>query len=572
MQDITIIYNTQNATKDQRKSDITALIQAVNNAQNALRQAKSTYEQIERIFNVINAVTIERNALEQDILSIDDERNAAREASLQTQLKTIDVQIKKNQLLSEENILLEKRVELTSQKPFEIVPGLSSGIQNLAARRRKAEQRREEETTTFIPRRGTAPQEQVAKLMSQVATITPQTVIAEQKTAALEQKTIVAEQTDTYKNQVHTLQAVTVTAEQINRELEKQSDLTDLINAGIERRSTAETVHLPAYFRQPVHPVQLSADHPDNRRPTVQRPASIVTDTVQRPAPIVTDTVRRPTTAQREVNTEVRELPTHIQSVVNTLSNVPSDTLSAAYDALIAIPAQTREALQQLKADTQQNILEIKNSEVLSAREKAKQIEEIEKNAAERREAIEQEASQAKINAFNRVVDNFIGGIGRMIAEQVKLRVATSLTNTLLGSSQGGAGVGGLLGSVVPFLAANPALAIGGGLALGAAALFSSSFDDPVNDALARRAGVQASQRRAAHAATALGRRSAVDLRDNFEQGFVSETTRQTTAPRGDATAAPVIMNEIKLIIGAQELKAMYEETQRQITTGVIAR
>ena len=271
--------------------------------------------------------------------------------------------------------------------------------------------------------------------------------------------------------------------------------------------------------------------------------------------------------AQRKTITELRQLPTYIR----TLANVPSDALRFAYDALVAVPSQTRAALQQLKTDTQQNILEINNSEVLSAREKAKRIEEIEKNAAERRKAIEQEASQAKITAFNRVVHNFIAGIGRMVTEQVKLRAAASLTNTLFGTSQGGnVGIGGLLGSVVPFLAANPAVAIGGGVALGAAALFASSFDDPINDALARRAGVQASQQRAAQAAVALGRRSAADLRDNFEQGFVSESARQTGSPR-DA-AAPVIMNEIKLVIGAQELKAIYEETQRQITTGVIAR
>lgn len=271
--------------------------------------------------------------------------------------------------------------------------------------------------------------------------------------------------------------------------------------------------------------------------------------------------------AQRKTITELRQLPTYIR----TLANVPSDALRFAYDALVAVPAQTRAALQQLKTDTQQNILEINNSEVLSAREKAKRIEEIEKNAAERRKAIEQEASQAKITAFNRVVHNFIAGIGRMVTEQVKLRAAASLTNTLFGTSQGSnVGIGGLLGSVVPFLAANPAVAIGGGVALGAAALFASSFDDPINDALARRAGVQASQRRAAQAAVALGRRSAADLRDNFEQGFISESARQTGSPR-DA-AAPVIMNEIKLVIGAQELKAIYEETQRQITTGVIAR
>ena len=51
----------------------------------------------------------------------------------------------------------------------------------------------------------------------------------------------------------------------------------------------------------------------------------------------------------------------------------------------------------------------------------------------------------------------------------------------------------------------------------------------------------------------------------------MSETARQARTPPHPDTA-PVIMNEIKLVIGSQELKAIYEETQRQITTGIIAR
>ncbi|MCE2403266.1 hypothetical protein J4G08_20615 [Candidatus Poribacteria bacterium] len=261
--------------------------------------------------------------------------------------------------------------------------------------------------------------------------------------------------------------------------------------------------------------------------------------------------------------------------IADTLAAVPTDLLDAAYESLVTIPLQTRDALRELSDETQTRIQELKESETLSAREKAEQIAQIEQDAAKQRVQIEKEANQAKIDGFKSVVDNFIGGIGQMIAEQIKLRAATALTNALLGSpgqsGGGGGGIGGILGSALPFLGAlNPALAIGGGLALGAAALFSSSFDDPINDALARRAGIQASQRRASRAAVALGRRSAVDLRDNFEQGFVTETTRQTGAQ--EESSNPMIMNEIKLVIGSQELKAMYEETQRQITTGIIAR
>ena len=63
--------------------------------------------------------------------------------------------------------------------------------------------------------------------------------------------------------------------------------------------------------------------------------------------------------------------------------------------------------------------------------------------------------------------------------------------------------------------------------------------------------------------------RSAVDLKDNFEQDFVQGPQENTGAPRSES---PTIMNEIKLIIGQQELKALYEETQREIRVGVITR
>ena len=114
-------------------------------------------------------------------------------------------------------------------------------------------------------------------------------------------------------------------------------------------------------------------------------------------------------------------------------------------------------------------------------------------------------------------------------------------------------------------LAGHPVL----GLALGSTMLFASSFDNPINDALAQQAGIHQAQQRA----TDLGRRSAVDLKDNFERGFVAETARQTAAPASsqNSDTAPIVMNEIKLIIGGQEIKALYEETQRQIATGIIS-
>lgn len=235
------------------------------------------------------------------------------------------------------------------------------------------------------------------------------------------------------------------------------------------------------------------------------------------------------------------------QALINTISDVPNDLLNATHEALIAIPAQTREALLQLKIETEQDIAEINDSAVLSAQEKAARIEQIERTAAERRKQIEAEANQAKIASFNKVVANFVRGIGRMIAEQVKLRIASQV----LGAQQ----------AIVPFFATHPVLSIG------AAALFSSSFDDPINDALAQQAGIRQAQQRA----TALGRQSAIDLKQHFEMGFVKETERHTVSTQRTENPAPIVRNEVKLIIGGQELKAIYEETQRQIEMGVIS-
>lgn len=257
--------------------------------------------------------------------------------------------------------------------------------------------------------------------------------------------------------------------------------------------------------------------------------------------PLVTEDTQHQTTRHRTDFTRVQ------QSIIDTVADVPSNLLNATYNALITIPTQTRETLMQLKIETEQDIAEVNDSAVLSAQEKADRIEQIERTAAQRRKQIESDANRAKIASFNKVVANFVRGIGRMIAEQVKLRIARQI----LGAQQ----------AVVPFLAGSPVLSIG------AAALFSASFDDPINDALAQQAGIRQAQERA----TKLGRRSAIDLKQNFEMGFVKETERQIESPQRVENPPPVVKNEIKLVIGGQELKAIYEETQRQIAQGVIS-
>ncbi len=116
------------------------------------------------------------------------------------------------------------------------------------------------------------------------------------------------------------------------------------------------------------------------------------------------------------------------------LSQLPDDLFDATYNAIIQIPIQTRAALQQLNRDTAVQLAEIHNSHILSAQQKTDQIQRIEQQAAQRRIQIEHQANRAKIQSFQKVVQNFITGIGRMIAEQLKLRAAAAITNTLVGT------------------------------------------------------------------------------------------------------------------------------------------
>ena len=245
------------------------------------------------------------------------------------------------------------------------------------------------------------------------------------------------------------------------------------------------------------------------------------------------------------------------------VAEVPEDIIRATLDSLIAIPRQLEQQLEQLDQVKLDRIADINEEERLSAAEKAQRILEIERDFARRRIQIEQDANQAKIDSFRAVVTNFIGGIGRMIAEQLKLRAATAVTNSLFGNPQTGTtgllgGLGAGVSAVNPLLGlglaggaavlsslfsgsfddpVNDALARRAGMRQGVTALFSGSFHDPINDALARQAGMQQSQLRAA---TAIGRRSAVDLKDNFEQGFVQSGREITRTPRDTGEGAAI--------------------------------
>ena len=237
------------------------------------------------------------------------------------------------------------------------------------------------------------------------------------------------------------------------------------------------------------------------------------------------------------------------------------------------------ERLNQLKLD---RIADINEEELLSAEEKSERILDIEKEFADRRVAVEEAANQAKKDSFNAVVTNFTAGIGRMVAAQLRLRAVQGLTDYLIGA-QGAAG-GGLLGrlfggaggaaSGAAFLA-NPF--VGLGVLAGSAILtqlFSGSFHDPINDALARQAGQRQSVLRAA---SVLGRESAADLQTNFDQGFVQGTQRianQQSSGTARASDQPILIQlEVTTELdGVQLAKTLNSELIRLEDQNLIVR
>ncbi len=256
----------------------------------------------------------------------------------------------------------------------------------------------------------------------------------------------------------------------------------------------------------------------------------------------------------------VAQLTETIKPIAQQVAQVPIDLVSALKDAFVDIPEQAQKALSTLNQDTARQINEIRNSTVMSAREKAREIEEIERNAAQKRIDIERNASEQKKQAFASVVSNFIAGIGKMIAEQAKLRLATAITNKAVAVASGGSisggisSLGGLIGSGagIAALASNPvglAVGAGAGLYFGGKAL--GLFDDPFNDKLARQAGFQHAFAQRRIERENAGARSAEDfIREHsigMKEGMRQQSGLSRTRTSGGGDMEVVIKNEIRL-------------------------
>ncbi|MHC4395660.1 MAG: tape measure protein [Planctomycetota bacterium] len=192
---------------------------------------------------------------------------------------------------------------------------------------------------------------------------------------------------------------------------------------------------------------------------------------------------------------------------------------------------QLNERLISLEQEKNNRLQEIRSDNTLSVREKASEIERIEKESAERRANIERELMERKKALFKDYLKDFAAGIAQQIALLLQRKAAEKITDFALGKL-GGAGVGSLglgsLSAAIPYVG----MALIGAKVLGfdnpvhdrlaqisggnTAMLIGTSFDDPYNDMKAKLRGTYAASRD-------LGRRSADDMLQNFQTGFIQK-------------------------------------------------
>ena len=150
----------------------------------------------------------------------------------------------------------------------------------------------------------------------------------------------------------------------------------------------------------------------------------------------------------------------------NLVGSVPLDVVDAVTSSLKLRRDGNAEIIQ-LERETAAEIQSIQESVTLSAEEKAREIERIERQSALRRIQIENQVSELQRASFQSVVTDFLTGIARMIAAEAQLalaRRATSAISGLFGGGGAAAGVGLLGGVFLPLLG-------GLGLAYGASQL-----------------------------------------------------------------------------------------------------
>jgi len=314
------------------------------------------------------------------------------------------------------------------------------------------------------------------------------------------------------------------------------------------------------------------------------------------------------------------------KGIGEAVASIPFDFAHAMWQRH-ELSERAQQELVDLEKETADRIQEIRDSEVMTTREQAQEIEEIERESARRRRDIEKDLAESKKSIMWDVVQNFLAGTAQMIEAELQRRAAIWATNQLFGEDGGGGsqqsvssglasrGLDWLLGKAGSGEAAGSGAGLGGLGEVGASAsqyaplagqvavaagigwtLYhglqeplkdiwnSIGFDVPLHDAMAYRSGAEAlkathfqnpnndflaAQRGSLDAARELGRRSAEDLVTEHARGFEEQRQRQEVQPEAQQPIRVVV--EMEPIFAPDLIKFLQKNEVRLAGQGRIS-
>ncbi len=275
-----------------------------------------------------------------------------------------------------------------------------------------------------------------------------------------------------------------------------------------------------------------------------------------------------------------------IQTLADQIAALPTDMIHM-YKQLRDVQNEYAQQLRGVYAEEKQMIAEVRWDAEMTAAERARNIQQIERASAERRYQIEQELIERQEALWKDYVYSFLGGLFKEIEEDIQEELSGRIVKFLgdiffkqkgapipafggidIGKPvapqmEGGVDWGSVLMTGVkalPWLLAldraeNDLLARSYGHV---AALKAASFDNPLNDWRAQLAGTMTASR-------GLGERSAKDLIANFKAGFLQ--TAKVHSESGESGGLTDVLNAIRdrldeppkfiLQIGGRELESV---------------
>ena len=262
----------------------------------------------------------------------------------------------------------------------------------------------------------------------------------------------------------------------------------------------------------------------------------------------------------QQLDAQLSSLEQRAQSGVNALLT-PLFSGAQDFGALLAdifrnLDVQANQELADLEAETQRRIQQVRDDQTIGAQQQARRIERIEQQSAERRIQIEQDLNRAKRESFDQFVQNFLQGIARQISAELQLRAVRSVTSAVLDA-----------GLIAGLSTAGPGAAALVAASAGISFLSNLSFHNEANDMLARQAGRQSTQRLLERNAARLGRESAHDIVDNFQEGFEDQASTGRGSSNNIIIPRDTMLN-INFPIGDQVVQGIQIRADELISEG----